>query len=130
MHTHERAREGELRAGRPVQREPTVGMRSCACREPRPQPSPTAVPSGSQMWPIPRPSCSLEMSKASRGHRGFCNDPNDVSFVSGSCSRPATLAQETAGWSMSSPGVKFASGFCQGTMSLGASQSHSVKQGH
>lgn len=88
MHTHEGPKERALRAGSPLQREPTAAMGSCACVEPRPRPSPTVVPSGSQMWPIPQPSCPLERSKASRGHSGFCNDRNDVSFVLGSFSRP------------------------------------------
>ena len=64
-----------------------VGVGGCACMGPRPQPSPTVVPSGSQMWPIPSPSYFLEMSKARRGNRGFCDVCDDVSSVLWSSSR-------------------------------------------
>lgn len=81
-------------------REPRTGMgawvgappeRKGTARElawPRPWPSPTAVPSGSQMWRVPSPSCFLEMSEARRGDRGFCNDCDDTSFVLWSPSQP------------------------------------------
>lgn len=52
MHMCERTKEGELWTTQPLQKEPDVGMGPCACMEPPPQSSLTAVPSGSQTWPI------------------------------------------------------------------------------
>lgn len=87
-----------LWAKKPFQKEPGVGVGSCACLEPPSQPSPTVVPSGSHMWPIPCPSRFWEMRKARTEHRCFCNDRDDMSFVLWSSSGPLPQLGRQLDW--------------------------------